>query len=645
MCGISGTLGLDGQPADEQVLRAMVAQLRHRGPDECGVHTSGALGLGHARLNILDIACGQQPMKHPQRPLWITFNGEIFNYVELRAELEKHGHRFATRSDTEVILHLYEERGDECVRQLNGQWAFAIWDEPNQKLFLSRDRMGIRPLFYTTAGRAFLFASEIKALLAHPAVHAKLDVSALDQIFTFWCTLPPRTAFEGIHELPPGHSLTAANGEIKLQRHWRLEYGSAPEQERSEEDYAQELLALLRDATRIRLRADVPVGSYLSGGIDSTVTTALAQEIVGAQLKTFSVTFESAEYDESQFQNDAVRYLGTEQCSVRCTTDDIAREFPEVIRHTEKPILRTAPAPLYRLARLVHEQGYKVVLTGEGSDEILGGYDIFKEAKIRRFWAQFPDSKFRPLLLKRLYPYMDGLQKQAPAYLKAFFHVGSQDLASPFFSHLPRWELTARLKTMFSPDVTQQLGAARALAEMTSSLPPEFSRWHPFERAQYLEATALLPGYILSSQGDRVAMAHAVEGRFPFLDHRVVEFAAKLPPRLKMKVLNEKYLLKRAARGKIPTAILQRPKQPYRAPDAESFFTTEGAARQEYVSELLSPQRLAQDGLFDPPQVTKLVDKVRRGEAIGVKDNMALVGVLSTQIFVDQFMRKAHASR
>jgi len=642
MCGICGTLGLDGQPAEPDLLRSMIAQLRHRGPDDAGVYTNQALGFGHARLAIIDTTGGHQPMSTQDGSLWITFNGEIFNYIELRKELQARGHRFATASDTEVILHAYREDGEACVHRLNGEWAFAIWDAGRRTLFLSRDRMGIRPLFYTTAERVFLFASEIKALLAHPAVHPRLDLRALDQIFTFWCTLPPRTAFEGIRELPPGHSMTIGAGKCTLRPYWQLDYSGSTHPPRSEQSCAEELRDLLLDATRIRLRADVPVGAYLSGGLDSSVISALAKECVGTRLKTFSVTFDRAEFDESPHQQDTVDWLHTDHHSVHCTQADIAREFPAVIQHTEQPILRTAPAPLFLLSRLVREQGYKVVLTGEGADEVLGGYDIFKEAKIRRFWAAQPGSRWRPLLLKRLYPYLASLQQQSPAYLRAFFRVRPEDLASPFFSHLPRWQMTAGLKLFFSAEVKAELGASDPLPQLSASLPAAYATWHPFEQAQYLETTGLLPGYILSSQGDRMAMAHAVEARPPFLDHRVVEFAARLSPRLKMKVLDEKHLLKLCAGTLVAPSVRERPKQPYRAPEAASFFTAEGRSRQGYVEEMLSPARIRSDGLFDAGAVAKLTEKAKRGHALGGRDNMALVGILSTQLLMHHFIRKGH---
>jgi asparagine synthase (glutamine-hydrolysing) len=411
----------------------------------------------------------------------------------------------------------------------------------------------------------------------------------------------------------------------------------------SEDDCAGQLLDLLSDATRIRLRSDVPVGAYLSGGLDSSVITALTNEHARKQLKTFSVTFDDPEFDESTYQRDVIDLLGTDHDSVRCSYTDICNVFPDVIWHTEKPILRTAPAPLHLLSRLVRDDGFKVVLTGEGSDEFLGGYDIFKEAKIRRFWAVNLASRYRPLLLKRLYPYLGNLQAQSDAYLKAFFHVNPFELSNPFFSHLPRWELTRKLKAFLSEDAKRKIGtAAGAYADVKSLLPERYKEWDGLSQAQYLEATGLLPGYILSSQGDRMAMANSVEGRYPFLDHRVIEFACKIPPKLKMKALNEKYILKRAAGHLIPSSVKARPKQPYRAPDARSFFDSDlQRARSEYVDVLLSSENVQKGGLFNPLAVTKLADKARKGQVVGTKDNMALVGILSTQLFVDQFINQS----
>ena len=641
MCGIAGMCNSQAERVDSELLARMIAMVHHRGPDARGVHADCGIGLANARLSIIDLSGGAQPMHNEDKSLWITFNGEIFNYVELRQELLARGHRFATESDTEVILHLYEEEGEQCVRHLNGQWGFAIWDVKARRLFLSRDRLGVRPLFYTVVGNNLIFGSEIKSIFAHPDVPRGLDLIALDQIFTFWVTLAPRTIFKGVCELPPGHSLVFESGRVRTYPYWQLDFDMAPDQPRTEEDYAEELGALLSDATRIRLRADVPVGVLLSGGLDSTIITALTRKFAQDRLRTFSVRFAARELDESAFQREAVEFFDTSHDHIRCDGADIARVFASVIWHTEKPVIRAAPAPLYLLSQLIRDDGYKVVLTGEGADEVFGGYDIYKEAKIRRFCAAQPSSRHRLRLLRRLYPYQENLQRQPDLYLQNFFRAGQAETSHPFFSHLPRWELTSRLKLFFSDEARAQLREYDAFADLRDRLPAGYLDWHPFGQSQYLETMFLLPGYILSSQGDRMAMAHSVEARHPFLDYRVVEFAAKLPPQLKMKVLNEKYILKRAFGSMVPPAIAARPKQPYRAPDGRSFFA---APRQGYVEALLAPDEVKSSALFDASSVGKLVSKFTSGRALGVKDDMALVGILSTQLLIHQFIVRGASS-
>ncbi|MCA9004586.1 MAG: asparagine synthase (glutamine-hydrolyzing) [Planctomycetaceae bacterium] len=638
MCGIAGIIRTDQAPVKQSELQAMIETLNHRGPDASGISTNGPVGFAHSRLSIVDLAGGLQPMQTPDGQLTVTFNGEIFNHIELRALLKSKGYEFRTHSDTEVILHMYAEYGPECVQHFNGQWAFAIHDRKRQEVFLSRDRMGIRPLVYTQTQGRFCFASEVKALFALPDVKREVDLTALNELFTFWSPLPPRTFFSGIKELPPAHSMIVKNGQVKIWQYWHLDY-QPNEESRSLDDWAEELRALLINATQLRLRADVSVGAYLSGGLDSSVTAAIIRNYTNAPLNTFSVNFNDKDYDESSYQQEMIRELGTDHQTVCCSYEDIGRVFPTVIQHTEKPVLRTAPAPMYLLSKLVRDSQFKVVMTGEGADEVLGGYDIFKETKIRRFWSRQPDSAIRPLLLKRLYPYMKNLQAQSPAYLKAFFKIRQDEIDSPFFSHLPRWDLTAKLKTFFSNDVKQQLVNQDPFADFESQLPGKFSEWPSFCQAQYLEAINLMPGYILSSQGDRMAMGNSIEGRFPFLDYRVVEFASRVPVRFKMNGLNEKYLLKYAMRDLIPDSIRKRPKQPYRAPDAHSFIDTEKqSSRFEYVSHLLSAEKLQENGLFQPDSVQRLVKKIEQGRAIGTRDNMALVGILSTQLLVEQMI-------
>jgi asparagine synthase (glutamine-hydrolysing) len=642
MCGIAGVLNLEpGLPPGEQHLRQMLAMIRHRGPDEFGIYLDGHIGLGSARLSIIDLSSGQQPITNEDGTLWIVFNGEIFNYVDLRPELEAKGHRFSTQSDTEVLLHLYEEYGPRCLERLNGQFAIAIWNTRTQSLFLARDRLGVRPLFYASTNGSLVFGSEIKAILTDPRVNADIDPVTLDQIFTFWSPLSPRTIFRGIAELPPGHYMVAEGGTITVERYWALDFLSLEERAvakpRTEHDYLEEFESLLVDAARIRLRADVPVGAYLSGGLDSSTIAAIIRNFTNNRLDTFSIAFDDAGFDESQYQRQMAAFLGTDHQVINTTHADIGRVFPEVIWHTETPIMRTSPAPMFQLSGLVRDCGYKVVLTGEGADEFLAGYDIFKEAKVRRFWARQPASTWRPKLLRRLYPDINWTGSGSPAFLAEFFRGGLTELENPAYSHAVRWRNNRRCCRFFSEGLRADLAGRPGGAISAVDYPSRFRSWGPLEQAQFIEATIFMSQYLLCSQGDRVAMAHSVEGRFPFLDCRLVDFSARLPSTLKLRVLTEKFILKTLGRKWLPEEILRRPKRPYRAPIQRSFFNE---AAQDYVPELLSPESLGKTGLFSAAAVGQLLRRVHDGRGLGESDEMALVGILSTQLVHRQFVEK-----
>jgi asparagine synthase (glutamine-hydrolysing) len=636
MCGIIGILNqLESPRVDERILRQMLAMIRHRGPDGFGTYQDDQVSLGSTRLSIIDIAGGDQPISNEDGTVWIVFNGEIFNYVELRPELEERGHRFSTHSDTEVIVHLYEDYGPDCLRHLNGQYAIAIWDLNRRQLFLARDRMGIRPLFYTAHQGQLVFGSEIKAILAYPGIQAEIDPVSLDQIFTFWSALAPRTVFRDIFEVPPGHYMTVRDGQTAVQPYWSLDFSSESGPSRTVQDYQDELEYLLIDAACIRLRADVPVGAYLSGGLDSSTITALIRNYTNTHLDTFSIAFSDPDFDESSFQRRMADFLGTQHQVVYTRHEDIGEIFPDVIWHTEIPILRTAPAPLYSLSKLVRDNHYKVVLTGEGADEILAGYDIYKEAKIRRFWARQPNSSLRPLLFNRLYPDISNMPN-SNAYLASFFGADLNETDAPDYSHNIRWRTTSRTKRFFSDRLSHELEAGHISARQAVHYPAGFSNWDALSQAQYLESSIFLPQYLLSSQGDRVAMAHSVEGRFPFLDYRVVEFCCRLPAELRLNGLTEKYLLRRLASKWLPDEIWNRPKRPYRAPIHRSFFSQ--GATPDYVRELLSRKCLEASGLFKAEAVEQLVQKLDSGKRLGETDDMALAGILSGQLVWQQFV-------
>ena len=639
MCGICGIINLDnGQPPDLDILIRMMGRLVHRGPDSSGYYRDKKVALGHSRLAIIDLKTGAQPMSNEDDSIWIIFNGEIFNYLELASELSKLGHIFKTKSDTETIVHAYEQWGTSCFERFNGQWALSLWDRKNDQIILSRDRLGIRPLYYTICQNRVLFASEVKALFADKRVERDLDPAGFSEILTFWSPVAPRTAFKNIKEVEPGHFILIKNGMIKSRSYWTISFPDIQADSGfGEKENADFLRSHLIDASKLRFtRSDVPVGSYLSGGIDSSITSSIVANNTQAPLKTFSIRFSDSEFDEGHYQKEIVKRLGSDHQDASVTARDIGSVFPDVIWHAERPILRTAPAPLFILSRRVRESGYKVVVTGEGADEVLAGYDIFREAKVRQFLARNPSSKKRLKLIRKLYPWMERSPGNSPAFANLFFSKGL-DLQDPGFSHRPRWDTTSSLKNILDPEFRQAAEKIDVTEELYSKLPGDYGKWDLLCRAQWLEMVTLLPGYILSAQGDRMLMANSVEGRFPFLDYRLVDFANQLPPRHKLLALNEKHLLKIAFKDMIPETVLKRPKQPYRAPDAVSFFS---GGDVDWVNEVTRVSKIKNAGIFNPKAVSGLLNKCRRlkGHRMSNTDNMRTVALMSTMLVFHHFI-------
>lgn len=640
MCGIGGIVRGNGEArVGDDALRRMARALRHRGPDGFGLAHEPGAGFVSTRLAIFDIPGGWQPMRGAGGTL-LVYNGEVYDHPELRAGLERSGRAFATASDTEVVLALLERDGLAALDRLNGQFAFAWWEPGPRRLTLVRDRFGVRPLHWASlADGGLAFGSEAKALFASGEVAAVPDLAGIDEVFTTWGPRAPRTAFKGVRQVPPGGLVVWEDGEVVAQRRWWTpDYDPRPQQPE------QELGELLTDSVRLRLRADVPVGTYLSGGLDSSLITALAQQASDHELRTFSVAFHDPHYDERGFQEQVATALGTRHHTIEIGPREIADSFRDVVWHCELPLIRTAPVPLWLLARATREHGITVVATGEGADELYWGYDLFKETALRELHEREPARAVA--LLDELYPYLDvPAARRGPAWARFFFDAG--DSADPLFSHQPRIAATGVVKAFYRPEVTEALAhdgavdGGDALDRLHAALPARFHRWSALERAAYLEVTTLLGPNLLAVQGDRVAMAHGVEGRYPFLDHRVFEHSVRLAPERKLAGLREKAELRTLAGRLLPPEIAARPKQPYRAPEVAPFF---GEHAPGWVAERLSPAALDEVGIFDPARVEGLLRRCRSGRATGFREGMALVGILSTQVWHERFCGAAAAA-
>lgn len=638
MCGIAGihNLNFSDSITTERNVKNMLSLIHHRGPDESGVYINGNTAIGSVRLSIIDLSTGQQPLSDESGNFWIVYNGEIFNYKELRADLIKKGVKFKTHCDTEVVVQMYSYYGADCLNYFNGQFAFCIWDKAKKELFLARDRVGIRPLFYWSKNKSFAFCSEIKGLFALNAIEKSLSPANLAEIFTFWTTLTPKTPFNNIYELQPGHWMKVNSEGIKISKYWELNF--SPDKKKgtvSFEETIEELDSLLHDAVKIRLKADVPVGAYLSGGLDSSLTTAFIKDIEPGVLNTFSIGFRDDQYDETDYQQEVANFLQTNHTAFKCTSQDIADNFIKTIWHSEYPMLRTAPTPMFLLSKLVREKNIKVVITGEGADEFFAGYNIFKEAKIRRFWANDPDSKMRPKLLTKLYPYLPLIKESPDIALKMFFGYKLTETTNPLYSHLLRWRNTSRLNSFFSDEFKASINGYDYVEEINSTLPDAFNEWSDLGKTQYIESKVFMSGYLLSSQGDRMAMGNSVEGRYPFLDYRMIEFCSTLPDNYKLNSLNEKFILKKLSSGRIPSSITKRSKQAYRSPIVDSFSNT---ASPKLINELLSEETLKKHQIFDSKKVSGLLNNLKQQKQPGEIDQMALVGILSTQILHQLFV-------
>jgi asparagine synthase (glutamine-hydrolysing) len=632
MCGIAGIYGSDNDQNNRLgTIKKMLSVLEHRGPDGWGYYISPEIALGQTRLSIVDLSTGDQPMVTDENI--IVFNGEIYNYIELRAELEEKGVKFHTTCDTEVLLKSYEFYGKECFEKFNGQFAVLIWNKKKKELIIARDRFGVRPLYILRHKSQLYFSSEMKVFDQIKDYQREFDHKRLYEHCLLWNTFGDHTVYKDIKSLPGGcYALYKDGKKVKEERYYDIGRTPGPEFS-SYSDAEDSFKSLMDDAVKLRLRSDVPVGAYLSGGIDSSVILSLINSHTTSKFKTFSITFEDKEYDESVYQQEMVRYINSEHHSVNITYEKIDQVFPDAVYHFERPVFRTAPVPLYLLSEIVRANGIKVVLTGEGADEILWGYDSYKELKLLEFWSKYPDSKIRPQLIKKLYPHLSHYNDESQYGMMRMFY---EDFLNEYNNELASLNIRIHnnkiLQNYFDKEYNIEFDKNNLIQELRTWLPDNYDSFNLLQKNQYLEMRTLLSGYLLSSQGDRMSMAHSVEGRYPFLDHRVVDMLFTMNDEYKLKGFNQKYILKKSYKNQIPASILSRPKQPYMAPDLRSFIRN--GKPTENTAFFLSEDLIKDYQIFNPKWVQRFLNKFANGipDSIGYRDNMIITFILSTQI-------------
>ncbi|MEU6351085.1 asparagine synthase (glutamine-hydrolyzing) [Streptomyces sp. NPDC047072] len=629
MCGIAGFLSAAPNPAtDPDVITEMLSRIRHRGPDEAGYYLDDGIAMGTVRLAVVDLATGAQPMSDATRRYWICFNGELYNHIELREELGGLGRQFRTRSDTEVVLQAWIQWGQDCLSRFNGAFAFAVRDAVADELFLARDRYGKRPLFYADRADGFLFASEMKAFHAYPGFRFELDPHELKSIYGIWTPLPDRSPFRGVRQLPPGSLLTVREGRTALHTYEELAVDAPPFT-----GTPAEAAALVRDTLRtsveLRLRSDVEVGVYLSGGLDSSIVARLATDLSTHQVRTFSVEFEDRTLDESSSQRAVARHVGTRHSAIAISTVDVVENFPAAVHHAEVPVFRTALVPMYLLSRHVRDAGIKTILSGEGADEAFLGYSLFRETMLRASWHRLSDEERRRGVAV-LHPELAHFGPEHRHHVTGLLGRFAEERLEGLFSHELRYQ-NGRFVQRLLKDRAEPFADLLALVRDT----PGYATLSPTQKAQWLEFKTLLAGYLLSSQGERMGLAHGVENRCPFLDPGVVRAAALVNLRFD-DGWQEKAVLKEAFRDVLPQEPLTRRKQPYRAPGSAAFQER----RPDYLELVLSERELAKIDGIEPVFAKRLVDKVMTTEAAGIstKEDHAFVHLLSTAVLNQQFV-------
>jgi asparagine synthase (glutamine-hydrolysing) len=602
MCGICGIVALrNDQPIDQHLLQQMNDTIRHRGPDDAGYFCDDTAGLAMRRLSIIDLNTGHQPISNEDGTIWIVFNGEIYNYRELRQKLEQKGHVFTTQTDTETIVHAYEEYGDDCVQHLNGMFAFAIWDQKKRRLFLTRDRLGIKPLYYHASLQQLVFGSELKAVMANPAVPRDIDFTALDQFLTLEYVPTPRSIFQEVKKLPPGHSLVAEKGQIRLNCYWNVDFENVTVPQ-NEVDCVDALTDLIRDAVKIRLVADVPLGAFLSGGIDSSTIVAFMSETADTQVQTFSVGFGDPTYNELPYARMVAEHFNTRHYE-EFLEPDITVLVPRLVRQYDEPFGDFSSFPTYLVSEMARRQ-VKVVLSGDGGDEIFGGYDTYlaqkMDASVYRYLPRYVRQQALPRLLAAVppRPAKKGLINKS----KRFVEGAALD---PALQHA-RWMMfmdEADKARLYRPHLRAALNGDSPQALIKHYFQEVHSR-DPLAQQQYVDVKTYLVDDILTKV-DRMSMATSLEARVPLLDYRIVNFALNLPPHLKLNGRDTKVILRQVMANRLPAAVLDKPKEGFSIP-LKHWLRHE---LRPLMHDLLSPDRLKQRGYFDPDCVAHWIQE------------------------------------
>lgn len=639
MCGFAGVLRLGERPLpDRRVLRRMISSIEHRGPDDSGEYFDDEIHLAVVRLAIIDVKGGAQPVRGTAGSV-CALNGEIYNHHGLRRQLQDEGHKFANNSDTAVLPPLFESLGTNAVQELRGMFALALWDPSDRRLLLARDRFGIKPLYFARTDDFLIFGSEIKAVLASGLVERAIDTESLDDLFSISYPCPPRTMFRNVYEVLPSHIHEfRGREEISRRRYWSPNFLPEGESRRiSRDDAGEGLRELLKSSVYEHLQSDVPVASYLSGGIDSSAIVALVKEVTGDAPATFSIGFDQEALDERSFAKTVADHVGSENHLLECT-ESTAQLLPEMIRAMELPLQFPLALPYYALARKVRSHGFKVVLTGEGADEIFAGYDGYRADRKRRVFRRPPLSWLQPFAYKRLYRWKgmpDGFVD-----LMVNNHKRATRTAESYFGHYPIWY---DLWSILEPDRREIMldRDARSLSNPPGNfhtlLPENYRNLHPVDAGLALELSTRLPSWILQI-GDRSSMANGVEARVPFLDHRIVDFVAPLHHSFKLRGPEEKAVLRDSVADLLPPTIAKRTKRPFYTPIRDWFFSKRSPG---YFEHVMSDSALESSGLFSPARIKAMQDvlwDLPPNSVPGLRTEWILGLVLGCQILCDEFV-------